>query len=222
MQEKDDAPDNNPVSLSTLAYEHLLMRLRGGHLVLGERLVEADIAAQLGVSRVPVRQALLQLVAEGYLVSTPRGYKVPSFSATDVEDVFELRLLLEPRAAALAARDMVARQLALVDQALADARAADQVNDAPGFFNAGRQFRDAWLGAVKNSRLAASITRYADQVAFVRRMTLSEPQRRQTVMAGYQALQQAFSCHDSIVAHDCMVQMVIAAKRDFVEVVRQS
>lgn len=209
-------------SLSESAYGFLIARLRGGHLGQGERLVEAEIAAQLGVSRVPVRQALLQLVAEGYLVSTPRGYKVPSFSPQDVEDVFELRLLLEPRAVALAARDITKAQIQRIDLAIVEARHAADANDASGVYNAGRHFRDAWLGAVRNSRLAASIARYADQVAFVRRMTLSEPQRRQTVIAGYEELRSAFDRHDSVAAHDCMLQLVLAARRDFAEVARQS
>lgn len=221
MPTQEDVTKTNPTSLSASAYEYLLARLRGGHPGLNERLVEADIAAQLGVSRVPVRQALLQLVAEGYLVSTPRGYKVPSFSQQDVQDVFELRLLLEPRAAASAARDITPQQIEKVDLAIAEARRADGVKDAPGVFFAGQQFRDAWLAAVRNSRLAASITRYADQVAFVRRMTLSDPLRRRTVIAGYEELRQALARRDSLAAHDCMQQQLLAAQRDFAEVARQ-
>lgn len=209
-----------PPSLSAAAYDYLLTRVRSGLLGSHERLVEADIANQLGVSRVPVRQALLQLVAEGYLVSTPRGYKVPTLTPQDVEDVFELRLLLEPRAAALAARDITASQLRQVEAALAEARRAHDVNDATGAFAAGRQFRDAWLAAVRNTRLASGIARYADQVALVRRLTLGNLQRRQTVIAGYQELRDAFARKDSVAAHDSMLRLVLAARRDFAEAVQ--
>lgn len=209
-----------PPSLSAAAYDYLLTRVRSGLLGSRERLVEADIANQLGVSRVPVRQALLQLVAEGYLVSTPRGYKVPTLTPQDVEDVFELRLLLEPRAAALAARDITASQLRQVEAALAEARRAHDVNDATGAFAAGRQFRDAWLAAVRNTRLASGIARYADQVALVRRLTLGNLQRRQTVIAGYQELRDAFARKDSVAAHDSMLRLVLAARRDFAEAVQ--
>lgn len=209
-----------PPSLSAAAYDYLLTRVRSGLLGSHERLVEADIANQLGVSRVPVRQALLQLVAEGYLVSTPRGYKVPTLTPQDVEDVFELRLLLEPRAAALAARDITASQLRQVEAALAEARRAHDVNDATGAFAAGRQFRDAWLAAVRNTRLASGIARYADQVALVRRLTLGNLQRRRTVIAGYQELRDAFARKDSVAAHDSMLRLVLAARRDFAEAVQ--
>lgn len=209
-------------SLSTAAYDYLLARLRGGLLGASERLVEAEIANHLGVSRVPVRQALLQLVAEGYLVSTPRGYKVPTLTSQDIEDVFELRLLLEPRAAALAARDISATQLQQVEAAITEAQRAHEMNDATGAFGAGRQFRDAWLAAVRNTRLASGIARYADQVALVRRMTLGDPQRRLTVIAGYQELRSAFAHKDSVAAHDAMLRLVVAAQRDFAETVRNA
>lgn len=217
MQATEEANGANQPSLSASAYEYLLARLRGGTLGTGERMVEAEIASQLGVSRVPVRQALLQLVAEGYLVSTPRGYRVPTLSAQDIQDVFELRLLLEPRAAALAARDISQAQLQELDFAITDAQAAHAANDAPGFFSAGRRFRDAWLGAVRNSRLAASITRYADQVILVRRTTLVDAERQRAVLSFYQELRDALARHDSVAAHDCMVRLVFAAQRDFTE-----
>lgn len=219
MQANEDAHTANPPSLSASAYEYLLLLLRSGHLGTAERLVEADIASQLGVSRVPVRQALLQLVAEGYLVSTPRGYRVPDLSTREIQDVFELRLLLEPRAAALAAREITKAQVRELDFAITDARAAHASGDAPGFFDAVQRFRGTWLGAVSNSRLAASITRYADQVLLVRRTTLARAERQRSVLAFYDQLRGAFARHDSLAASDLTVRLVLAAERDFSEFV---
>lgn len=209
-------------SLSAVAYDYLLLRLRGGQMGAKDRLVEAEIASRLGVSRVPVRQALLQLVAEGYLVTTPRGYRVPILSQQDIQEVFELRLLLEPRAAALAARDISAAQIQEIDLSIEEVQAAHGAHDASGFLIAGRRFRDGWLGAVRNSRLAASITRYADQVTLVRRMTLSDFNRQRSVIASYQELRQAFAGHDSVVAHDVMLRLVLAAQHDFSDVQAQA
>jgi DNA-binding GntR family transcriptional regulator len=218
MTATDQADTPATRSLSASAYGYLLARLRGGHLRDNERLVEADIASQLGVSRVPVRQALLQLVAEGYLVSSPRGYRVPTLTPQDVQDVFELRLLLEPRAAAIAARDITPEQLRDADSAIADARSAHASQDAHSFFSAGRAFRDAWLRAVGNTRLVASITRYADQVVLVRHVTLDHPDRQRTVIAGYESLRAAFARHDSVAAGDAMLRHVLAAERDFAQI----
>ena len=78
-------------NLGTEAYRYLLHRLRNGSIRPGERLVEADIASHLGVSRVPVRQALMRLVVEGYLVSTPRGYEVnPALAGITCKDCYQV------------------------------------------------------------------------------------------------------------------------------------
>ena len=62
----------------------------------GERLIEATIAEQLGVSRAPVREALAALEREGLVVYNPRrGYTVLDFTDKDIEEIYSLRLLLE-------------------------------------------------------------------------------------------------------------------------------
>lgn len=65
----------------------------------GERLIEATIADQLGVSRAPVREALVSLEREGIVASQPRrGYFVINFTDKDIEEIYSLRLLLEMEA----------------------------------------------------------------------------------------------------------------------------
>lgn len=212
-----DLPPAGPQSLSSTAYDYLLGNLRSGTWSHGEKIAEAGIASQLGVSRVPVRQALLQLVSEGYLVSTARGYKVPELSAKDIAHVFELRLLLEPRAAALAAQDITPEQIAQLDHAIAEAEAGHAQDDLARVFSASLKFRETWLGAVGNTRMAATITRYADQVLLVRHATLHDLPRRRSVIAGFEELRNAFARHDVLGAHDAMLRFVLAAERDFME-----
>ena len=74
------------------AYGEMRDRLRRGLISPDDRLVDLQIADELGASRMPVREALLQLVSEGYLVSTARGYRVPTLSLQDVAEIFEVRL----------------------------------------------------------------------------------------------------------------------------------
>jgi DNA-binding GntR family transcriptional regulator len=205
-----------PTSLSTLAYEAIRARLRTGTVRPGDRLVEADLAGQLGMSRVPVRQALHSLVAEGLLVGTARGYRIPALSRQDMRDVFELRKLLEPRAAALAARDIGADEVAKLREYVADARRACERGETGELFRCSLKFRDGWLKAVRNARLSSTITRYSDQVLQVRQATLFRPDIQKTVIAGFEAIVSALEAHDSVAAHDVMLQFVLAAERDFV------
>ncbi len=75
-----------------------------GRVVPGQRLKEEELAQQLGISRTPVREALLVLQTEGLVVASPnRGATVRSYDLPDVEDMYELRALLEGNAARRAA-----------------------------------------------------------------------------------------------------------------------
>jgi DNA-binding GntR family transcriptional regulator len=219
------APEAAPTarqSLSAVAYEALRARLRKGQVLPDDRLVDIEIAAELGVSRMPVREALLQLVLEGQLVSTARGYRIPTLSRQDVHEVFELRLLLEPRAAALAARDMNAGDIARLTAALCEARAAQAAVDFSRLFHANIDFRETWIGAVGNARLAATITRFADQVLTVRHSTLRDAAIQPVVVAGLEELHLAFTRRDSIAAQDAMVRFVLAAERSYYALVDAS
>lgn len=209
-------------SLSAIAYDALRNRLRTGLLTPEDRMVDLEIAAQLGMSRMPVREALLQLVAEGVLVSTARGYRIPTLDARDVMEVFELRKLLEPRAAALAARDLSRTGISQLNTALDEARAAQASADFPRLFRANVDFREIWLGAVRNKRLAAVVTRCSDQVLTVRMSTLREPEIHPIVVARLQELYASFARHDPIAAHDSMVRFVLAAESAYAALHKKS
>ncbi len=103
-----------------------------GHRPPGSKLVERDLAAELGVSRVPIRDALRTLVTEGLVTSRPRTWAVVrTFTPADVEDLHEIRSAIEVLAFRLAAQrweeEGLARLRADLDRQLAAARAGDAV-----------------------------------------------------------------------------------------------
>ncbi|GAA2889649.1 GntR family transcriptional regulator [Streptomyces mexicanus] len=98
----------------------------------GSRLVERELAESLGVSRLPVREALKTLVSEGLVTPRPRTWAVVrEFTASDVADLDEVRAALEPLAFRLAAQRHTRAGLeqlrAALDTELAAARAGDAV-----------------------------------------------------------------------------------------------
>lgn len=208
-------PAKERPSLSAMAYEALRTRLRAGQISHDDRLVDMEIAPQLGMSRMPVREALLQLVAEGCLVSTARGYRIPTLSRKDVLEVFELRLLLDPRAAALAARHLDNKALTGLKLALAQARTAVARHDAAGLGVANVKFREIWTSAVSNQRLAEAIGRYADQILTVRIATLGDPAIQPIVLDGLTDQYKAFASRDQIAAQDAAARFVLAAERAY-------
>ncbi|WP_395103739.1 GntR family transcriptional regulator [Actinomadura sp. SCN-SB] len=87
------------------AYEVVRQMILSGEAAAGARLGEAELAETLGLSRTPVREALQRLGADGLVEVLPhRGARVVRWTRDDLDEIFELRALLEPYAAARAAR----------------------------------------------------------------------------------------------------------------------
>ncbi len=85
-------------TLSSAIAEQLRQGILSGAHAAGSQLRQDALAAQYGVSRIPVREALFQLEAEGLVQIAPhKGAIVSTFSLDEVDDVFDLRVLLEPR-----------------------------------------------------------------------------------------------------------------------------
>ena len=99
-------------TLETQVYEALRKAIIAGHLARAARLVQDDLATQFGTSRIPVRDALKRLETEGLVTLDERGsFVVSYFGSEDVEEIYGLRLLLEPYAAGKALDCMTASDL---------------------------------------------------------------------------------------------------------------
>jgi len=202
-------------SLRSQIYYGLRDRIHRGGVGRDERLVDTDIAAALGVSRMPVREALLRLTHEGYLVGTTRGFMLPRLTEDDIANIFEVRRILEPRAAAHAARDLDEAGIAALRRAAQDAAEAAATGDADLLYRANADFRAVWLAAVANDRLASAIARFADHVQVVRLKTLGDPPTQRLVADNLALLCEAFARHDSVAAADRMTRFIELAETAF-------
>jgi DNA-binding GntR family transcriptional regulator len=109
----------NRTSLADGAYEELRSAIVGGRLTPGTLVVETDLAQMLGVSRTPVREALLRLELEGYLVRQPGGRLVVHWhTKKGLDDLYLVRELLEGYAARLAASRISDQELDQMDALL--------------------------------------------------------------------------------------------------------
>jgi len=83
--------------------DHVREMIVDGRLEAGSRVNEVRLAASLGVSRTPLREALMKLTAEGALVSTPQiGFQVAPLSVEEFEQIYPIRGILDPEALRLA------------------------------------------------------------------------------------------------------------------------
>jgi DNA-binding GntR family transcriptional regulator len=185
------------VSLREQVYNHLRERIRTGQLTFDDRLVDVDIASEFGVSRMPVREALMQLVHDGAIESTTRGFMLRRYSDREIADIFEIRRLLEPAAAEIAAGKMTETALATMESAIQAGIKASDENDFTAFVVANATFREAWMAQVPNQQLIAALARYFDHVQIIRLVTLSQRAVRDDVLARLRQIHEAFRAGDA-------------------------
>lgn len=104
-------------TLSSAIAEQLRRSILGGQRAAGAQLRQDALAAEFGVSRIPVREALFQLEAEGLVRIEPhKGALVAGFARAEIDDVFDLRVLLEPRLLAASAPRLSEADFADIDR----------------------------------------------------------------------------------------------------------
>ena len=161
-----DLPDLSPRRLHHGVHDMLRSRILDGTLSPGTRLRVNDLAAQLNISAMPVREAIRELEASGLVTSVPhRGAWVSRLDAGEIANLLELRLILEPEAARRAApnidykrADMLHRHLKRLEQT---ARHRDRSAE---LLNSDEALQLAIFEACNNPDLVAEISRIWDRV----------------------------------------------------------
>jgi DNA-binding GntR family transcriptional regulator len=206
-------PVDRPAGLGDQVYKTLREYL-GSHVIRpGQRLQEAPLALQLGVSRTPVREALARLESEGLIAADGRSFVVPVLSDVDVDEIYELRGLLEPAALAQAARSVAdPAVLSRIAAALRAAEAADRVGDAAAFIEANARFHAEWHGFVANRRLLRAIALSAGHVRYLRVLTLNNAAARKAALAGMKNILAALRRRDDVRAMKVMREHLRVAR----------
>ncbi len=141
-------------SLGREVAEQLRRLILTGRRRPGDRLVEDKLSVELGVSRVPIREALRTLAAEGLVDLPPRrGASVAAISADIARDLVEVRATLEGLNARLAARHHEDAIIAELEQVLGDGNAAAQSGNVDDLVRLNGAFHDKLAEAGRNSIL---------------------------------------------------------------------
>ncbi len=191
-------PVKRQPALGEQVYHALQGLLRSGDIAVGQPLQEVQLADQLGVSRTPVREALTRLESEGRLVSDGRSFVVPALTLADVDDIYEIRFLVEPAAMRRVASGPIEPAARTRLQAcLAAAIAAHEADDATRFRDSAALFRATWLALVPNPRLLRVVEQYADHMQHIRALTLGDGKVRAIVLEGIRRIAAALASGDS-------------------------
>jgi DNA-binding GntR family transcriptional regulator len=211
-------------SLQQQIHDQLLGRILRGELEPGERISPPEVAAALGVSITPVRDAVNQMAAEGLVTVTPRrGTVVSPVSIRDIEELYEIRLMIEPEAAELAASRATADEIARV-QELAERLEADplpggaaRVDDLETYLQeigTDAELHAAVVQAAHNRRLDVLYGALRTHVLIARavfpRLYRGQPHRR----GEHRRVVDAIAIHDGAAARDAMAAHLRQALAD--------
>jgi DNA-binding GntR family transcriptional regulator len=154
--------------LTQLVMTALKERILNGELLPGQRLVEGRLSEQLGVSRMPVREALRALAAEGIVTIEPRrGASVTSFTEEQIREMVEVRATLEGLNAKLAARRHDPAQIAALERILEAGSQLSSEDDLMRISALNLDFHDALGDVAANSVLRDIMRSLRDRTALI-------------------------------------------------------
>ncbi|WP_067548216.1 GntR family transcriptional regulator [Nocardia crassostreae] len=161
-----------PGSLRHRAYESIKQRIVGVELRPGQRLVERDLATELEVSRIPLREALRMLAAEGLVLLVPgKRALVAPFTPADVNNLFDVREVLESLAARLAAAHATPESVAPLRARMAEAHAATASGDLQRIAAANAAFHMEIIELAGNPLLSSQMRPLAARTEWLFRLT---------------------------------------------------
>jgi DNA-binding GntR family transcriptional regulator len=150
-------PLQRPVPLRQSVYDALIDLIVGGELAPGQHMVETDLARQLGVSRQPIREALHRMEAEGWVDLRPsQGAFVHVPTDQEVDELLDVRALLEAETARLAARSPSPARLARLREICREGQAAAEADDFGAAVTANNTFH-AEIAAIGGNAVLAEL-----------------------------------------------------------------
>ncbi|WP_267355332.1 MULTISPECIES: GntR family transcriptional regulator [unclassified Methylobacterium] len=191
-----------------------------GELALGSRLDENQLALRFGVSRTPIREALLQLAATGLIQTKPRrGAIVSAPEPHLLLAMFETMAEIEAACGRLAARRLVPADAAALQAALAGCRAAMVAEDAEAYYAENYVFHSVVYRASHNDFLADQALTLHRRLAPYRRLQLRVRQRVPQSLAEHEAIVAAILAGDAAQAADALRGHVIVQGDRFTDLV---
>ena len=199
------------------AYRHIHAAIRMGHYRPGERLLPESVAAEIGTSRMPVREAMRRLATEGLVTIRPnRGVTVNGLNVVDMQEVFEMRAVLEGLAARLALPQMDETAIRRLEDLLD--RIDDRSGIQPDWTTAHRLFHETLCAHSGRPRLLRQIASLHSVVEPHMRLWVVQVDRPLSARADHQDLIDALRSGDAARCESTMRQHVLDTVPDLLKV----
>ena len=184
-------------SLRDKAYASLRKALFQGVFKPNQKITEYEIAKALGVSRTPVREALNLFRSQGILRQNRGGSYVFILPTLEqIEDIFEMRRVLEPLAAKKVIGNCTETDIDRLEVIVGKEEEALDVKDSSGFFQLNMEFRTTLFNLCGNESLAKTINSFMEYIYFIGMLTLKKKSVRELVIQIHKKIIQSLRKHD--------------------------
>jgi len=209
--------------LREVVFETLREAIINGTLKPGERMMEIQLAEQLGVSRTPVREAIRKLELEGFVVMIPRkGAYVAGISLKDIADVFEVRAAMEGLAAGLAAERITAEELEEMERLLVRIGEHIEANRLEEVVEMDTLFHEALYKASRNLKLEQILQNLREQIQRFRSTSLAFPGRMREALEEHKKIVEAISERNAALAQQLAQEHIENAENSMLEALRRN
>lgn len=204
MTENLELNMNAYLPLRDVVFNTLREAILKGELKPGERLMELQLAAKLGVSRTPIREAIRMLEQEGLAVTYPRrGAEVAKMTEKDMEDVLKIRKALDELAVQLACDKITDEQLQELHQTVREFEESTRLKNVKKVAQADVNFHDVIYKAADNPKLVTLLNNLREQMYRYRVEYLKDERTYPVLIAEHKEIYEGLSRRD--------VEFVVAA-----------
>ncbi|NLW06924.1 MAG: GntR family transcriptional regulator [Clostridia bacterium] len=212
---------DNYKPLREIVFEALREVIIKGQLKAGERLMEVQLAEELGVSRTPVREAIRKLELEGLVVMIPRkGAYVADMSVKDIADIFEIRAALESLAAGLACESITEEEMEELERMLIKFAECVHKGELEKLVEADTQFHEIVYRASRNKRLVQIISNLRENIQRFRAISMGMAGRMRETLEEHKRLVEAINARNVELARRIAREHIENSENKVMEAIR--
>jgi len=209
------SPLKDSPSLDKLAYEKIKEAILTFQFLPNDALVEGELASQLGISKTPVRDALMRLEKEGLVTRIPyKGTYVSDINNQDMANIFTIRIVLEGLAIHLATELLTEDDFQQMQKLITDHAEALKKGDVRGVSRINTEFHNIIVNCCSNPRLQQMLHNLDDHLKRYRLLSISQGTRTDKSVPEHQAILDALRARDPKRAEAAMQTHLTSAMQD--------